>query len=114
MPGVLEDKDRIFTNLYGLQDWRLEAAKRRGAWNATVEMLQMDRRLDLRPDQELGPARPRRRRLRHRAEVDLHAQGQSTRPGRTTWWSTPTNPSPAPARTGRSCGTTRTSSSRAA
>ena len=30
MPGILEDKDRIFTNLYGLQDWRLEAAKARG------------------------------------------------------------------------------------
>jgi NADH-quinone oxidoreductase subunit F len=37
--GILEDKDRIFTNLYGLQDWRLEAAKKRGAWNATREML---------------------------------------------------------------------------
>ncbi len=43
MAGVLEDKDRIFTNLYGLQDWRLEAAKKRGAWNATVEILKMDR-----------------------------------------------------------------------
>ena len=39
MPGILEDKDRIFTNLYGLQDWRLEAAKSRGAWNATKDML---------------------------------------------------------------------------
>ncbi len=39
MPGILEDKDRIFTNLYGLQDWRLEGAKARGAWNATREML---------------------------------------------------------------------------
>jgi len=41
MDGVLEDKDRIFTNLYGLQDWRLEGAKQRGAWNATVDMLRM-------------------------------------------------------------------------
>ncbi len=39
MPGVLEDKDRIFTNLYGLHDWRLEGAKRRGVWNALPEML---------------------------------------------------------------------------
>ncbi|GGD06176.1 NADH-quinone oxidoreductase subunit NuoF [Aquisalinus flavus] len=38
---MLQDKDRIFTNLYGLQDYRLEAAKQRGAWNATAEMLQM-------------------------------------------------------------------------
>jgi NADH-quinone oxidoreductase subunit F len=39
MVGILEDKDRIFTNLYGLQDWRLEAAKSRGAWNATPDMI---------------------------------------------------------------------------
>jgi len=24
---MLQDKDRIFTNLYGLGDWRLEGAK---------------------------------------------------------------------------------------
>jgi NADH-quinone oxidoreductase subunit F len=39
MVGILEDKDRIFTNLYGLQDWRLEGAKKRGAWNATADMI---------------------------------------------------------------------------
>jgi NADH-quinone oxidoreductase subunit F len=38
--GILEDKDRIFTNIYGLQDWGLEGAKIRGCWNATREMLQ--------------------------------------------------------------------------
>ena len=43
MPGILADKDRIFLNLYGLQDWRLEAAKQRGAWNATIDMLRQDR-----------------------------------------------------------------------
>ncbi|QUD88500.1 NADH-quinone oxidoreductase subunit NuoF [Phenylobacterium montanum] len=41
MVGILEDKDRIFTNLYGLHDWRLEGAKKRGAWNATKDMLSM-------------------------------------------------------------------------
>jgi NADH-quinone oxidoreductase subunit F len=41
--GILEDKDRIFTNLYGLQDWRLEAARQRGAWNATADMLSVGR-----------------------------------------------------------------------
>ncbi|MEM1140234.1 MAG: NADH-quinone oxidoreductase subunit F, partial [Pseudomonadota bacterium] len=30
---MLQDKDRIFKNLYGLHDWRLEAAKARGAWD---------------------------------------------------------------------------------
>ncbi|HEY1929679.1 MAG TPA: NADH-quinone oxidoreductase subunit NuoF [Caulobacteraceae bacterium] len=39
MPGLLEDKDRIFTNLHGFRDWGLEGAKQRGVWNATTEML---------------------------------------------------------------------------
>jgi NADH-quinone oxidoreductase subunit F len=39
MVGILQDKDRIFTNLYGLHDWRLEGAKARGVWNGTTEML---------------------------------------------------------------------------
>jgi NADH-quinone oxidoreductase subunit F len=38
---MLEDKDRIFTNLYGLHDPGLEAARKRGAWNATKDMLDM-------------------------------------------------------------------------
>ena len=37
---MLLDKDRIFTNLYGRHDWRLEAAKQRGAWNSTKELMQ--------------------------------------------------------------------------
>jgi NADH-quinone oxidoreductase subunit F len=36
---MLQDKDRIFTNLYGLQDYGLEAAKKRGAWHLTKEMM---------------------------------------------------------------------------
>ena len=36
---MLEDKDRIFTNLYGLHDPGLEAAKKRGAWNSTAEIM---------------------------------------------------------------------------
>ncbi|MDP3299516.1 MAG: NADH-quinone oxidoreductase subunit F, partial [Phenylobacterium sp.] len=39
MVGILEDKDRIFTNLYGLHDFGLEGAKRRGAWNGVREIL---------------------------------------------------------------------------
>jgi len=38
---MLEDKDRIFTNLYGRQDWRLEAARARGAWNGTADLIRM-------------------------------------------------------------------------
>jgi len=39
MVGILEDKDRIFTNLYGLHDFRLEGALKRGIWNGTADML---------------------------------------------------------------------------
>ncbi len=38
---MLEDKDRIFTNLYGLHDPGLEGAKTRGAWNGTKDILAM-------------------------------------------------------------------------
>ena len=30
---MLGDKDRIFTNLYGFQDWGLKAAQARGDWD---------------------------------------------------------------------------------
>ena len=36
---MLQDKDRIFTNLYGRHDPGLEAAKRRGAWNSTKSLI---------------------------------------------------------------------------
>ncbi|MEQ8611469.1 MAG: NADH-quinone oxidoreductase subunit F, partial [Parvibaculum sp.] len=36
---MLEDKDRIFTNLYGLQDWRLKAAQSRGDWDGTADII---------------------------------------------------------------------------
>ncbi|MFT4075662.1 MAG: NADH-quinone oxidoreductase subunit NuoF [Asticcacaulis sp.] len=41
--GILQDKDRIFTNLYGFQDWGLEGAKQRGAWNSTKDILSCGR-----------------------------------------------------------------------
>ena len=36
---MLEDKDRIFTNLYGFEDWRLKAAQKRGAWDKTADLI---------------------------------------------------------------------------
>jgi len=35
----LADKDRIFTNLYGYQDWGLKAAQKRGDWDDTKALL---------------------------------------------------------------------------
>jgi NADH-quinone oxidoreductase subunit F len=36
---ALADKDRIFTNVYGYQDWGLKAAKARGDWDKTAELM---------------------------------------------------------------------------
>ena len=36
---MLEDKDRIFTNLYGYQDWGIEGAMKRGDWDNTKALL---------------------------------------------------------------------------
>src|ERR1700761_6150387 len=38
---MLEDKDRIFTNLYGFQPWNLDAAMKRGDWDNTKALLAM-------------------------------------------------------------------------
>ena len=35
----LQDKDRIFTNLYGYQPWTLAAARKRGDWDKTKALL---------------------------------------------------------------------------
>ncbi len=40
---MLEDKDRVFTNLYGLHDWALEGARARGAWEGTKAILEKGR-----------------------------------------------------------------------
>jgi NADH-quinone oxidoreductase subunit F len=40
---MLEDKDRIFKNLYGLHDWRLAGARARGAWDNTKAILDKGR-----------------------------------------------------------------------
>src|SRR6516225_2007262 len=36
---MLADKDRIFTNLYGFEDWQLAGARRRGDWDGTKELI---------------------------------------------------------------------------
>jgi NADH-quinone oxidoreductase subunit F len=40
---MLADKDRIFTNLYGQSDWRLDEARRRGDWDGTRELISKGR-----------------------------------------------------------------------
>src|SRR5260370_39712612 len=55
---MLEDKDRIFRNLYGLQDWGLEAARRRGAWDRTKAIIHKGRDWIIAEMQARGPAGP--------------------------------------------------------
>jgi NADH-quinone oxidoreductase subunit F len=40
---MLDDKDRIFKNLYGLHDWGLAGARARGAWDGTKAILERGR-----------------------------------------------------------------------
>jgi len=40
---MLRDQDRIFTNLYGNQGWELEAAKTRGDWDGTKDLISKGR-----------------------------------------------------------------------
>lgn len=38
---MLKDQDRIFTNLYGIHDWKLAGAKSRGIWDNTKTLIEM-------------------------------------------------------------------------
>jgi NADH-quinone oxidoreductase subunit F len=40
---MLDDRDRIFKNLYGLHDWGLDGARARGAWDGTKGILEKGR-----------------------------------------------------------------------
>jgi NADH-quinone oxidoreductase subunit F len=40
---MLSDQDRIFTNLYGVHDWRLAAARKRGNWDGTKAIIEKGR-----------------------------------------------------------------------
>ena len=39
--AALADKDRIFTNVYGFQDWGIDAAMKRGDWDNTKKLLEI-------------------------------------------------------------------------
>jgi NADH-quinone oxidoreductase subunit F len=40
---MLADKNRVFTNLYGQDDWHLAGARSRGAWDGTKELIHKGR-----------------------------------------------------------------------
>ena len=109
---MLRDKDRIFTNLYGLHDWRLAGARARGDWDDTKAILDKGRDAIVDEMKESG--------LRGRGGAGFPTglkwsfMPKQSATGRTTSSSTPTRASPAPARIATSCATIRTSWSRAA
>ena len=111
---MLDDKDRIFRNLYGLHDWGLEGARARGAWDGTKAIIDKGRDWIINEMKASG--------LRGRGGAGFPTglkwsfmpKGVEGRAPAAISSSTPTSPSPAPARTARSCGTTRISWSRAA
>ncbi len=51
---MLSDQDRIFTNLYGFHDFRLEAARMRGDWDGTKAILEKGRDWIIKETQDSG------------------------------------------------------------
>ena len=74
---ALHDKDRIFKNLYGFQDWRLAGARARGAWDNTKALIEKGHDWIINEIKNSGLRGPRRRRLPDRPQVVVHAQERS-------------------------------------
>ena len=75
---MLADRDRIFTNLYGFQQWNLNAAQKRGDWDDTKGLMARGQDQIIEEVKASGLARAWRRGLSDRHEVELHAQGTDT------------------------------------
>ena len=73
---MLADKDRIFTNLYGRDDWRLAGAQQRGDWDGTKELILKGRDWIVDQVKDFGVAWPWRRRVPDRLEVVFHAEAE--------------------------------------
>ena len=81
---MLEDKDRIFTNVYGYQPWNLNAAMARGDWDNTKALL------DRGPDKLVEEIMDSELRGRGGAGFRPVSNGRSCprsrpKPGRTSW-----------------------------
>ena len=104
---MLEDKDRIFTNLYGLNDFRSGRREVSGVIGTTPRLLEMGRDGIIEEVKSSG--------LRGRGGAGFPAglkwsfMPKETDGGRITLSSMPMRANPAPAKTGKSCATIRTS-----
>ena len=104
---MLADKDRIFTNLYGIGDRSLAGARARGAWDNTKALLELGRDKIIQEMKDSG--------LRGRGGAGFSTglkwsfMPKTPDPGvPPISSSTPTSRSRAPARIARSCATIRT------
>ena len=71
---MLADKDRIFTNLYGMFDRSLAGARARGQWDDTAGLIGRGRDKIVEEMKASGLRGPGRRGVPDRAEVVVHAE----------------------------------------
>jgi len=109
---MLQDKDRIFTNLYGLGDRGLKGAMARGAWDGTKGLLEKGKDWVI-SEMKASGLRAAAARASPRASNGPSCPSPIRRVPHILW-STPTSRSRAPARIARSCAMIRISSSKAA
>ena len=77
---MLADKDRIFTNLYGMFDRSLAGARARGQWDGTAGLHRVGAGQDRRGGEGERAARAGGRGVPDRPEVVVHAEGSDGRP----------------------------------
>jgi NADH-quinone oxidoreductase subunit F len=75
----LQDKDRIFTNVYGFQPWNLKAAQKRGDWDNTKALMALGQDAIIDVIKASGSSRAWRRGLPDGPEMVVHAEGAEAR-----------------------------------
>ena len=105
--GMLADKDRIFTNIYGMFDRSLAGARARGHWDGTAEIIARGRDKIVEEMKTSGLRGRGGARVPDRAQMVVHAEGVG-RAAALSGGERRRIRARRPARTARSCGTIRT------